>query len=291
MIYSVSHRSSYAYQERVDLSYHVLHLTPRALPHQRVTAIEITTIPPAPALTEDVDYFGNPIGFLSLVTPHDRLVVDMTARVEVTRRPPIDRQATPPWETVREALAQPLSPETIAAAEFVGPSPLVPQSDTFAAYAAPSFAPGRPLLDAVLDLTRRIHREFTFDPSATELTTPLTEVLERQRGVCQDFAHAQIAALRSIGLAARYVSGYVRTYGAKGRPRLVGADASHAWVSVFCPGIGWVDVDPTNNLLVDDEHIVLAWGRDYGDVSPVRGIILGTGEHTLAVSVDVAPAN
>jgi transglutaminase-like putative cysteine protease len=291
LIYAVTHRSSYAYQERVDLSYHVLHLTPRALPHQRVAALRITTTPAAAPLSEALDYFGNSIGFLPLVTPHDHLVVEMTARVEVTSRPPPDRQATPPWEAVREALARPLSAEAIAAAEFAGPSPLVPLTDEFADYAAPSFAPGRPLLDGVLDLTRRIHREFAFDPSATELTTPLSEVLERQRGVCQDFAHAEIAALRSIGLAARYVSGYVRTYGAKGRPRLVGADASHAWVSVFCPGIGWVDVDPTNDRLVDDEHIVLAWGRDYGDVSPIRGIILGSGEHTLAVSVDVAPAN
>jgi len=166
---------------------------------------------------------------------------------------------------------------------------LVPPSDAFAAYAAPSFSPGRPLLDAVLDLTRRIHDGFVFDPSATEMTTPLTEVLERQRGVCQDFAHAQIAALRSLGLAARYVSGYIRTYGALNGPRLVGADASHAWVSVWCPGPGWVDVDPTNNMVVDDEHIVLAWGRDYGDVSPICGVILGTGEHTLTVGVDVAP--
>ena len=289
MIYSVSHRSSYAYQDMVDLSYHVLHLTPRRLPHQRLLEVEISTTPAAPGFSEEIDYFGNSIGFLSLLTPHDHLVIEMTARVEVTSRQRIDPRATPPWEEVRDALERPLDPETVAAAEFVGPSPLVPLTEPFVAYARPSFPPGRPLLDAVLDLTRRIHREFAFDPGATELTTPLTEVLERQRGVCQDFAHAQIAALRSIGLAARYVSGYIRTFGARGGPRLVGADASHAWVSVFCPGIGWVDVDPTNDRIVDDEHILLAWGRDYGDVSPVRGIILGTGEHTLTVAVDVAP--
>jgi transglutaminase-like putative cysteine protease len=289
LIYSVSHRSSYAYEEMVDLSYHVLHLTPRALAHQRVVEIKISTTPAAQGFSEDVDYFGNPIGFMSLVAPHDHLVVEMTARVEVTRREPVDPRATAPWETVRDALDRPICAETVAAAEFVGPSPLVPLSEAFVAYAEPSFPPGRPLLDAVLDLTHRIHREFVFDPSATELTTPLTEVLERQRGVCQDFAHAEIAALRSVGLAARYVSGYVRTFGARGGPRLVGADASHAWVSVFCPGIGWVDVDPTNDRIVDDEHIVLAWGRDYGDVSPVRGVILGTGEHSLTVAVDVAP--
>ncbi len=293
MIYSVRHRSSYAYQETVDLSYHLLHLTPRDLPFQRVIDASIRASPEAQAVSHGVDYFGNGISFLSLARPHDHLVIDMTARVEVTARPPLVAEKTPPWEAVREALGGGggpggEGPETVAAAEFANDSPLVSASSEFAAYAAPSFPPDRPLLEAVLDLTQRIHHEFTFDPRATELTTPLSEILERQRGVCQDFAHAEMAALRSIGLAARYVSGYIRTYAPTGRARLVGADASHAWVSVFCPGLGWIDVDPTNNMVVGEEHIVLAWGRDYADVSPVRGVVLGSGDHTLSVSVDVA---
>ncbi len=260
MIYAVQHRSSYTYQETVDLSDHLLHLTPRHLPWQRVIETSLRTEPATPSIAHGVDYFGNAISFLSL----------------------------PPWESVRDALDGGGFPADVAAAEFAGDSPLAPAGPEFAAYAAPSFPSGRPLLEAVLDLTRRIHREFTFDPQATELTTPLAEIIETQRGVCQDFAHAEIAALRSLGLAARYISGYIRTYPAPGRPRLAGADASHAWASVYCPAIGWIDVDPTNNLVVGEEHIVLAWGRDYGDVSPVRGVILGSGEHSLAVSVDVA---
>jgi len=288
LIYTVRHRSSYAYPEPVDLSHHLLHLTPRALPWQRPLSVDIATEPETPPISPGVDYFGNSVGFLSLARPHDHLVIEMSARVEVTPRPAFDAMATPAWEIVRDGLAGAGFPEEVEAAEFRHDSPLAAAAPAFAAYAAPSFTPGRPLLAAALDLTRRIHREFTFDPVATELTTPLAEIIARRRGVCQDFAHAEIAALRSMGLAARYVSGYIRTYAAPGRPRLVGADASHAWVGIFCPGLGWIDLDPTNNLVVGTEHIVLAWGRDYGDVSPVRGVVLGGGEHSLAVSVDVA---
>jgi transglutaminase-like putative cysteine protease len=156
-------------------------------------------------------------------------------------------------------------------------------------YAAPSFAPGRPLTEALLDLTSRIHRDFRFDSKATTVRTTPEEVLRSRRGVCQDFAHLEVACLRSLGLAARYVSGYIRTYPPPGRPRLIGADASHAWVSVYCPGTGWLDVDPTNNLIPSESHVTLAWGRDYGDVSPVRGVILGGRDHKLEVGVDMEP--
>jgi transglutaminase-like putative cysteine protease len=174
------------------------------------------------------------------------------------------------------------------AGEFVFDSPLATPTAEIAAYAAPSFPPGRPLLEAALDLTSRIHRDFTFDPGATIVTTPLAEVMEQRRGVCQDFAHLEIAALRAMGLAARYISGYIRTYHTDS-PDLIGSDASHAWISVFCPEFGWIDLDPTNDLVVGDEHIVLAWGRDYGDISPVRGVMLGGGEHFLKVAVQVTP--
>ncbi|MDB5409844.1 MAG: transglutaminase domain protein [Rhodospirillales bacterium] len=289
MRYAVQHRSSFDYQDTIDLSYHVLHLTPRSLPWQRVIETRIRTTPGTPPIIDSVDYFGNGRSFLSLAEPHARFVVDMTARVEVTAREPVRAAATPPWESVRDALDRPELPADIEAAEFVAASPLIPGGAEFAAYAAPTFTPGRPILEAALDLTRRIHREFTFDTEATEVTTPLSEILVKRRGVCQDFAHTEVAALRAMGLAARYVSGYIRTYAAHGKARRVGADASHAWASVYCPGSGWIDLDPTNNMVVGQEHITLAWGRDYGDVSPVRGVILGSGDHRLAVSVDVEP--
>jgi transglutaminase-like putative cysteine protease len=287
--YAVQHRSCFDYQDTVDLSYHVLHLTPRSLPWQRVVETRIRTTPGTPPIIDSLDYFGNGASFLSLAEPHARFVVDMVSRVEVTARPAVHAAATPPWESVRDALDSPVLGEDIAAAEFAAASPLVPAGADFAAYAAPSFAAGRPILEAALDLTRRIHREFTFDTEATEVTTPLAEILTKRRGVCQDFAHTEVAALRAMGLASRYVSGYIRTYAAHGKARRVGADASHAWASVYVPGSGWIDLDPTNNLIVGEEHIILAWGRDYGDVSPVRGVILGSGDHTLAVSVDVEP--
>jgi transglutaminase-like putative cysteine protease len=180
-----------------------------------------------------------------------------------------------------------LSPSVLDAGEFTFDSPLVPLDTPFTDYARESFPPGRNLLAAVLDLTARIHRDFKFDPTATTVATPLARVLEQRRGVCQDFAHLQIACLRSLGLPARYVSGYLETVPPAGQAKLLGADASHAWVSFFCPGLGWIDVDPTNNLFPSMQHITLGWGRDYGDVSPIRGVLVGGEEHTLTVSVDV----
>ncbi|HTF67752.1 MAG TPA: transglutaminase family protein, partial [Edaphobacter sp.] len=181
------------------------------------------------------------------------------------------------------------TPAGLEAYQFVFESPRIRIRPEFAAYALQSFTPGRPLAEALLDLTARIHKDFRFDSKVTNVRTPTEEVFRKRRGVCQDFAHLQIACLRSLNLAARYVSGYLRTYPPPGRPRLVGADASHAWVSAYCPGIGWLDMDPTNNLVPSDGHVTLAWGRDYGDISPLRGLILGGGAHTLKVSVDMEP--
>lgn len=289
MRYFLRHETRYAYQDPVDLAYHVLHLTPRALAHQQVADFSLLASPVAAPPIRGTDYYGNSTNFLTLAEPHDHFVVEMTAHVEVTPRRPIDPAATPAWETVRDALNGVMYPDDLEAAEFVHESPLAPVSDTVAELAAPSFTPGRPLLEAVIDLTARIYHGFAYDPQATAVTTPLSDVLEQRRGVCQDFAHVEVAALRSMGLAARYVSGYIRTYAPDSAPRLTGADGSHAWVSVFCPGFGWVDVDPTNNLVVDAEHIVLAWGRDFADVSPIRGFILGGGHHMPSVAVDVIP--
>jgi transglutaminase-like putative cysteine protease len=177
----------------------------------------------------------------------------------------------------------------MAAREFIYPSPKIKSQADFANYATPSFSRDRPVLEAVLHLTDRIHREFKFDPKATSVATPLEDVLKSRRGVCQDFAQLEIGFLRSMGIPARYVSGYLETDPPPGRPKLAGADASHAWISFFCPGTGWIDVDPTNNLLPSHRHITVAWGRDYSDVSPIRGVILGSGEHSLKVAVDVIP--
>jgi transglutaminase-like putative cysteine protease len=291
MRYDVRHTSTYAYAQPVDLSYHALRLTPRPLAHQRVLAASLA-VDPAPALrTEGADYFGNVLTFLTLAEPHRRFSVELRASVEVSFPEPPDPAATPLWEDVRDALGEGAGPALIAASEFSHASPLAAPDEAIADYAAPSFPPGRPLLAAAIDLTRRIHRDFVFDPLATVVTTPLAEVMERRRGVCQDFAHLEVAALRAMGLAARYVSGYIRSARPVAGPGLVGADASHAWVSVFCPGAGWVDLDPTNDLVVQEQHVVLAWGRDYGDVSPIRGVILGGAEHSLMVGVEMVPGS
>jgi transglutaminase-like putative cysteine protease len=289
MKYRLRHRSSYRYALPVDLSSHVLHLAPRHLPRQIVTESDIVA-DPAPAFWEiRADYFGNRVAHLSLVEPHDRFSVELVARVEVQPPAPLDPSASPPWESVRDGLREGGGTEWASIVEFTFPSLLAAPDPAITAYAAESFRPGRKLLEAALDLNGRIHRDFTFDPAATVVATPLAEVMAHRRGVCQDFAHLAVAAFRSQGLAARYVSGYIRTYRADRGPNFAGADASHAWVSIHCPGIGWVDLDPTNDLVVEDEHIVLAWGRDYDDVSPIRGVLLGGGEHKLDVAVQVTP--
>jgi transglutaminase-like putative cysteine protease len=286
--YRIRHRSEYSYTGAIDLSYHLLRLTPRKLPHQIVLQTSVTPDPIPATTSQGIDYFGNQLTFLTLAEPHEHFTVEMEATVEVNFPPPPDAASTPAWESVRDGLRAPVDPVLTEAGEFIFDSPLATPTAEIAAYAAPSFPTGRPLLEAALDLTSRIHRDFTFDPGATIVTTPLAEVMEQRRGVCQDFAHLEIAALRAMGLAARYVSGYIRTYH-DDSSALIGSDASHAWVSVFCPDFGWIDLDPTNDLIVGDEHIVLAWGRDYGDISPVRGFMLGGGEHFLNVAVQVTP--
>jgi transglutaminase-like putative cysteine protease len=190
---------------------------------------------------------------------------------------------------VAGSLASDRSPAGLDAYQFAFESPRIRMRPEFASYALESFTPGRPMQEALFDLMARIHNDFRFDSKSTNVRTPPEEAFRKRRGVCQDFAHVQIACLRSINLAARYVSGYLRTYPPPGKPRLVGADASHAWVSAYCPGSGWLDVDPTNNVVPSDGHVTLAWGRDYGDVSPLHGLVLGGGAHTLKVAVDMEP--
>jgi transglutaminase-like putative cysteine protease len=245
-------------------------------------------IDPAPAITErHFDYFGNAVTFVTVEGAHRKLTVKSVSHVSVMRAHVPLPAETLEWETVREFSRGRQIGQSLDASEFIFDSPFVKTAENFAAYAAPAFPAERPIFEAVLDLTARIHRDFKFDPKATTLATPLEEVFKTRRGVCQDFAQLEIACLRSLGLPARYVSGYLETDPPPGRPRLAGADASHAWVSFYCHGIGWLDIDPTNNLVPSTRHIAVAYGRDYNDVSPIRGVILGTGEHKLDVSVDV----
>jgi transglutaminase-like putative cysteine protease len=215
--------------------------------------------------------------------------VEATSELEVHAPPPSDFSMSPAWEQVRDSVASDHSDEGLEAYQFVFDSKRVAAKPELAGYATESFPPGRPLLEGALELTRRINQDFRFDTKATEVSTPVETFFEKRRGVCQDFSHLQIACMRSIGLPARYVSGYLRTLPPPGRPRLVGADASHAWCSAWSPGAGWVDFDPTNNCVPADGHITVAWGRDYSDVSPVHGVLLGGSEHTLDVGVDVIP--
>lgn len=287
MRYSVSHRTSYRYTNAVDLAQHLAHLRPRTLPGQTVTQCEVAIEPAAADRATHVDHFGNTVDSFRIDVAHRDLVVEMRAEVDVSLPAPPPADTTPSWEEMREAFAAPF-PVAIEASEFVHASPLVSPDDAALAYVRPSFPSGATILAGARDLTRRIRGDFVYTPGATDISTPLAEVFARRVGVCQDFAHVQIAALRALGLPAAYVSGYIRTYRQPGLAALRGADASHAWVAVWCgPHAGWVHLDPTNNLVAHDEHVIIAWGRDFADVSPVRGIILGGGEHTYGVEVEL----
>jgi transglutaminase-like putative cysteine protease len=290
VIYEVSHRTRYRYGEPTSISHHVLHLTPRPCKHQRCHRSVLEVTPEPASSLDDVDYFGNPVTHLTIQESHTELSFHSRSLVEVTAPAPPRPGATMPWEQAVQQTAADRSAQGLAALEFTFGSPYSHSSE-LAGYAAPSFTPGRPLLDAARDLTTRIHRDFSYEPGATSVSTPVDQVFALRRGVCQDFAHLQIAALRALGLAARYVSGYLVTRPRKGAETLRGADASHAWLSVWLPDHGWLDLDPTNDVVPTDEHVTVAWGRDYGDVSPIVGVILGGGEHRIDVAVDVEPVS
>jgi transglutaminase-like putative cysteine protease len=289
MIYRIVHRTTYRYKYPVSVGNHVACLKPRTLPHHLLARSELRIQPFPSTRTERVDYFGNQLCFFTIQEPHKELVVEARSEVIMEENASLWLQQSLPWEEAARLLLDDHSPAGLEAYQFGFESPRIRVRPEFASYALQSFMPGRPILDALSDLTARIHKDFRFDSKVTNVRTPTEEVFRKRRGVCQDFAHLQIACLRSLNIAARYVSGYLRTYPPPGQPRLVGADASHAWVSAYCPGIGWVDVDPTNNVAPSNGHVTLAWGRDYGDVSPLRGLILGGGSHTLKVAVDMEP--
>jgi transglutaminase-like putative cysteine protease len=287
MIYKIVHRTTYRYKYPVSVGSHVACLKPRSLPRHRLAQSELQIVPSPATMTERVDYFGNHQYFFTIEEPHDELIVEARSRVVMEETPLDPRLSSAPWEDVVRSLPEDLSPEALEAYQFRFESPRIRLRPEFARYAQQSFTPGRPMVEGLLDLTSRIHHDFRFDSKVTTVRTPIEEVFRKKRGVCQDFAHIQIACLRSINLPARYVSGYLRTYPPPGQPRMVGADASHAWVSAYCPGIGWLDVDPTNDVVPSTGHVTIAWGRDFGDVSPLHGLILGGGAHTLKVGVDL----
>ncbi|MFZ5890143.1 MAG: transglutaminase family protein [Myxococcota bacterium] len=287
MHYRVSHSTTYEYSEAVSICHNEARLSPRRTEQQTPLSTRLVIEPSAVLLAEDRDYFGNVVHFFTLEEAHLRLSVTACSELDIT---PYERPVlslSPAWEFVRDSVRQERNGEGLRALEYTLESPHVRFAPGLLEYATASFGKGRPLLEAVFELTQRIHSEFRYEPGATSVATPLGQVLETRRGVCQDFAHLQIGMLRALGLPARYVSGYIHNAPPPGQPKLVGADASHAWLSVWCPGFGYVDFDPTNGSIPCDEHLTLAWGRDFSDTSPLRGVILGGGNHIVRVGVDV----
>ena len=290
LLYEITHATTYDYVGNVSVSHHLVRLAPRQSGKQNCIAHELVVSPNAATVNTHHDYFGNLSHFVAVETAHQQLVIKSQSRVAVLPAFIPEPLETPPWEKVRARSRSDHSGKALEAHEFLYPSALIPPAAEFADYSRPSFARGRPVLDAVTDLTRRIHKDFIFDATATTVATPVLEVFKQRRGVCQDFVHFQIACLRSHGLPARYVSGYLETDAPPGQPKLRGVDASHAWVSFLCPGIGWIDVDPTNNCLPSLRHITIGWGRDYSDVPPIRGVLVGSQSQSLRVAVDVLAA-
>ncbi len=291
MRYKIVHRTRYTYGSPVTVSQHLAHLAPRGLPTQKCPWHRLEISPEPVSRATYADAHGNLTTYFEVEGAHEALEVVASSFVEVSGAKLPEPSATPSWEEVRDSCDSPgLTPES-AAGEFRFTSPMVPVGPVFARYAAPSFPPGQPIMAGLLDFIARMHKEFRFDTRATDVATPVHEVLARKAGVCQDFAHLALACMRSLGLPARYVSGYLETLPPAGQEKLVGADASHAWLAVYCgPSAGWIDADPTNNLLPGNRHVTVAWGRDFSDVSPLRGVTLGAGEQTLTVAVDVMPA-
>jgi transglutaminase-like putative cysteine protease len=290
MKYTISHRTTYNYSSTVHQSHHLLHLSPRDVGHQSIVRHRIS-INPAPGQRFDgVDFFGNPYSILILDQDHTQLVVDALTEVTVSNAAtPPEPDATSDWQAIaRGQVGANLAPDKDVV-QYAASSRHGRHLAPMAEFARPSFPSGRPVLAGARDLMRRIFEEFEFDAFATDVSTPVEKVLEARRGVCQDFAHLMIAALRSLNLPARYVSGYILTHPPEGQERLQGADASHAWVSVWAPETGWVDFDPTNNVIPHGEHITIAHGRDYDDVCPISGVLLGGGQHRVEVAVDVLP--
>ncbi|BCR07016.1 transglutaminase [Desulfuromonas versatilis] len=290
MNYRVVHTTEYLYSDWAGLCHNEARLQPRQLPGQKCLSSVLRIDPPPVDYRERLDFFGNRVAYFAIQSSHERMVVTATSEVAITAEQNLFAFGNEmAWETVRERLRSDHTPESFDALQYTLDSPVVIADGEMLDYAQDSFTAGRPLVEAVSNLMQRIHRDFTYSPGFTTIATPLSEVIAHRRGVCQDFAHFAIGCLRSVGLAARYVSGYIETLPPPGAPRLVGADASHAWFSVYLPDLGWLDFDPTNNQIPREQHITVAWGRDFADVTPLKGVAFGGGQHKLQVSVDVAP--
>jgi len=291
MLLHVVHDTNYEYTPAVKTAHHVSHLRPGQHGPQQVLGHRLRIWPAPSHREESSDVFGNARCFFGIQSSHDSLQV--VAESVVRTAPAWTPVDTADWETARERMRYHRAARYNAATEFLFGSPYVPRDDKFAAYARPSFQPGRGLLEAARDLCARVHADFRYEAQATDASTPALEALDLRMGVCQDFAHVMIGCLRSLGLPARYVSGYLLTEPPPGQRRLVGSDASHAWVSIYMPGPDgdgdWTDLDPTNNRAPGDDYVTLAVGRDYSDISPIRGVIHGGANHTLRVAVTVTP--
>lgn len=294
MKYHLRHTTRYDYSGSVTLSHNEARILPRTLPWQLCDETHLVVTPQPERMRERIDFFGNRVVYFSIERLHDNLQVDVNSVIQTLPRPrpTQDFFSDIAWEDAARDLRSDVAQsnrDSLDARLFSLDSPFVHADRSLGDLAIVSFAPGRNLLDAVLELNQRIYTEFTYDPDSTTVATPLREVLANRRGVCQDFAHLAIGCLRSLGLAARYVSGYMETTPPEGQPKLVGADATHAWVAVFIPGWGWQEIDPTNGCLPDERYVVLGWGRDFADVTPLKGVMTGGGDHTLTVAVDVIP--
>jgi len=289
MKYTVTHKTTYRYSAAVHQSYHLLHLSPRDVPHQSILRHRIATLPHSELQYDLSDFFGNPYSILAVEEDHKELVVEAISQLDVSQSLPGDLAKTVDWKQLAQDSTNGNRTVPKSVIQYAIASRHGRRLRALADYARPSFPPGQPILLGVENLMSRVFSDFTFDASATDVSTPVEAVLKNRRGVCQDFAHLMIAALRSIDLPARYVSGYIRTIPPEGQAKLQGADASHAWISVWAPETGWVDFDPTNNVIPCGDHITIAHGRDYDDVSPISGVLLGGGAHTVEVAVDVAP--
>jgi transglutaminase-like putative cysteine protease len=287
MIFDISHKTHYHYRSTVVQSLHIVHMSPRALPGQTVRHHSLLVEPAPASRQERLDSFGNIDIILDIESPHKELILLARSTVEKMPSALFDLHSTTAWDNLDYRLLRAANERDVHVLLFRCASRLTTPTIEIADYAAPSFAPGRPVLDAATDLVMRMYNDFKFDPHATDVSTPITKVFHTRRGVCQDFAHVALACFRSLRIPARYVSGYLHTRPPIGRPKLQGADATHAWISVWSPEYGWVDLDPTNGIVVGEEHVTVAYGRDYDDVSPISGVLRGGGEHSVNVGVDV----
>lgn len=292
MRYLLRHTTHYQYSGAVTLSHNEARILPRVLPWQDCSNTQLVITPIPDRMRERTDFFGNRVVYFSIESLHESLDVSVTSEIVTRPRASADIFSNINWEQAVDELRydpRQTNRDTLDARLYALSSPFIFQSPGLADYARGSFTPGRNLVDAVLDLNQRIFSEFTYDPEFTTLATPLHDVLASKRGVCQDFAHLGIGCLRSMGLSARYVSGYMETLPPPGQQKLLGADATHAWLAVFVPGWGWLELDPTNGCVPDERYIILGWGRDFADVTPLKGVMTGGGDHTLSVAVDVLP--